>query len=140
MKIEINNQRLLSDIQKEFNTEFPYLKIEFFETPHKRKESLPKSRMYAATRTVGACRKVDTEGSIAVTPEATVAQFEQECWDRFGLSVQVFRKSGRLWIETSLTDSWTLARQNREGMEISTHKNPFTNADDLDVTDRDKWE
>jgi hypothetical protein len=31
----------------------------------------------------------------------------------------VFRKSGKTWLETSVTDDWTLKRQNEEGMELS---------------------
>jgi hypothetical protein len=38
----------------------------------------------------------------------------------YGLSVQVFRKSGNVWLETSATDNWTLRQQNNEGAELST--------------------
>lgn len=140
MNIEIKDSRLLNEIQKEFNREFPYLKIEFFESPHKRKEALPKSKMYASNRQIGTCRRIHEEGPITVEGHDTVAKFEQAMWDNFGLSVQVFRRSGNLWIETSLTDSWTLERQNKEGLELSVHRNPYKDAEENDLTDRDKWE
>ncbi len=139
MEIEINNDRILSEIQKEFNTEFPYLKIEFFDTPHLRKEALPKSKMYPVSRKVAVCRKTSVSGILEIDKSDTVFKVEEEFWSHFGLSVQVFRKSGNLWIETSLTDSWTLDRQNKEGMEISNHKDIYKSAEDLDATDRDKW-
>lgn len=140
MNIEIKDSRLLNEIQKEFNKEFPYLKIEFFESPHKRKEALPKSKMYPSNRQIGSCRRTHDEGPINIEGHDTVAKFEQAMWDNFGLSVQVFRRSGNLWIETSLTDSWTLERQNKEGLELSVHRNPYKDAEDNDLTDRDKWE
>jgi hypothetical protein len=34
--------------------------------------------------------------------------------------VQVSRKSGTLWLETTMTDSWTLGQQNEHGRELST--------------------
>jgi hypothetical protein len=48
-----------------------------------------------------------------------VQDVEQLLWDAFGLSVQVFRKSGNLWLETTVTDQWSLAYQNEQGRELS---------------------
>jgi hypothetical protein len=31
--------------------------------------------------------------------------------------VQVFRKSGKLWIQTTATDQWTLGEQNKNAMQ-----------------------
>jgi hypothetical protein len=38
-----------------------------------------------------------------------------------GLYVQVFRKSGKVWLETTATDNWSLYKQNEEGQELSVH-------------------
>lgn len=140
MKLLIKDSRTLAELQKEFNAEFPYLKIEFFETPHEKNRGALKSKMYSNSRTVASCRKKHDEGEISIARNETVAQLEQEFWDRFNLSVQVFRKSASLWIETTLTDAWTLDRQNTEGHELSDHKTPKEISDDLDITDRDKWD
>ncbi|MBK8556702.1 MAG: hypothetical protein IPL65_13445 [Lewinellaceae bacterium] len=45
---------------------------------------------------------------------------EEQC----GLHVQLFRKSGSLWLETSRTDQLTLAQQNAKG-ESSEHIRPM---------------
>ena len=37
----------------------------------------------------------------------------------YGLGVQVFRKSGNVWLETTVTDSWTLKEQNDQGESLS---------------------
>ena len=54
--------------------------------------------------------------------------------DQFNLAVQVFRKSGNLWLETTMTDNWTLQQQNNHGREISTSQSSNDKADDFDLT------
>lgn len=141
MEIQINDSRTISELQRDFNKEFPFLKIEFFDAPHRTEKALPKSKMFSHDKKIGSCRRTHTSGKLSVTARDTVSSFENEFWKRFGLSAQVFRKSGNLWIETSLTDSWSLERQNREGLELSgSHKNAYKDAEDKDLTDRDKWD
>ena len=50
----------------------------------------------------------------------TVGELENIFKDQFGANVQVSRKSGSLWLETTLTDKWTLLQQNEQGKELST--------------------
>lgn len=119
LEILINDSRLLKDLQKDFNNVFPYLKIEFYDTPNYAKKSAMKSKLLSSAQTVKMSRRVNTEGAFAFNGNMSVANFEKELWDKFGLSAQVFRMSGKMWIETSLTDSWTLERQNNEGFEMS---------------------
>ena len=141
MEILINDSKTISEVQRDFSEEFPFLKLEFFDAPHKQEKALPKSKMFPHEKKLGTIRKVHREGKIAVVKNETVNALETEFWKNFGLSAQVFRKSGNLWIETSLTDSWTLEQQNREGFEMSSsHKNPYQEAEEKSLMDRDKWE
>lgn len=64
--------------------------------------------------------KKKTTAPLEITEDMPVSTLEQLFQDYFGLSAQVFRKSGRSWLETSLTDDWTLKRQNDEGYELRT--------------------
>ncbi len=57
--------------------------------------------------------------AVNINGERTIAELEEEFKARFDLPVQVFRKTGNVWIETSLTQDWTLAQQNREGETLS---------------------
>lgn len=139
MEIIINDTRAVSEIQKEFARQFPFLKLEFFDMPHRENEALPKSKIFSHDKKLGTCRKKHNEGVLNISPKNTVSGLENELWKNFGLSAQVFRKSGNLWIETSLTDSWTLEQQNREGYEMS-DSNARKNAETPDLTDRDVWE
>ncbi len=48
-----------------------------------------------------------------------VNELEQSFADTFGLGVRVFRKSGKSWLETTVTDGWTLEEQNNQGRDLS---------------------
>ncbi|MDP4586726.1 MAG: hypothetical protein NWS86_00980 [Flavobacteriales bacterium] len=43
----------------------------------------------------------------------TVEQVES-IFEKSGMHVQVFRQSGKLWLETTRTDDWALSRINTE--------------------------
>lgn len=105
MTIPINDRVKIADIQKEFNQEFPFLKIEF---AGKNSDG-----------TVATHRTVRNSGVLAISSNMTVTDLENYFQRVFGLQVQIFRKSGKAWIETSVTDSWTLEQQNREGQALS---------------------
>src|SRR5688500_5186978 len=123
MKIKISDKRKISAIQKEFSDTFPYLRLEFFSKPNSRKIRFDKvSLIVAENKTIGECRKVHNNTSITITPGMKVSKLEQDFMDDLGLYVQVFRKSGKVWLETTMTDDWTLAEQNKEGEELSNYR------------------
>ncbi|MCU0435225.1 MAG: hypothetical protein MUC87_17345 [Bacteroidia bacterium] len=118
MNITISDTRSVADIQEEFARNFPFLRLEFFSRPHKAGKPSPRSQMLKA-RTLGECRTAHSSGDLQITPAMTVAALEQEFLSHYGLSVQVFRKSGKVWLETTITDGWTLAEQNAQGEALS---------------------
>ncbi|MFM1875618.1 MAG: hypothetical protein RL266_1355 [Bacteroidota bacterium] len=115
MKIHVDDNRSISEIQEEFNAKFPYLKIEFFKKPHSAGEASALADMLPADSALARFRTVHSAGDITITPETTVETVESEFQNKFGLSAQVFRKSGAVWLETSATDGWTLKDQNEQG-------------------------
>jgi hypothetical protein len=119
MKIEINDKRKVFAIQEEFNTVFPYLKLEFFSKPSKAGARHGREFIKHSSITLGQCRTIHNEGSIAITPQMTVSDLEQSFSDVYGLGVHVFRKSGRSWLEATVTDGWTLEEQNSQGEALS---------------------
>ncbi|MFM9943870.1 MAG: hypothetical protein ACKVQB_01415, partial [Bacteroidia bacterium] len=70
-------------------------------------------------KTLGECRTQHNTCEIVITPEMTVNDLEQSFGNTYGLGVQVFRQSGRVWLETTVTDSWTLKEQNSQGEDLS---------------------
>ena len=115
MKIHIDDSRTISAIQKEFNDAFTYLKIEFFKKKHGVGEVSSKADMLPEDATLAKWRTAHTKGDLEVTETMTVQQLETAFQQKFGVSAQVFRKSGDVWLETTVTDSWTLKEQNEQG-------------------------
>jgi hypothetical protein len=110
MGITINDNRKITAIQEEFNSLFPYLKIEFL--LHKQVGLIVKKLIKPSNTTLGECRTVHENGTIIITPNMTVADLEQKFSDIYGMKVQILRQSGKAWLETTVTDKWTLEEQN----------------------------
>ena len=138
MELLINDKVTIKELQQQFSAEFPFLKLEFFDIAPTF-DGLPKSHMYPNHKPLGNCRRMHNEGVLEITPGMPVQKLEETFWNVFGLSTEVFRKSGNLWIETTLSDSWTLKRQNDEGRTFSTPK-PAKEEEPEDPLDRDKWQ
>ncbi len=119
MKIAINDRRKIQAIQESFSEMFPYLKIEFFSKPYKSGDPSPKKFMKSSSKTIGECRTVHSNGTMTILPNMTVTDLVDGFSETFGLSVQVFRKSGKIWLETSATVNWTLDNENKMGEEMS---------------------
>lgn len=119
MKVTINDKRKIFAIQEEFNKIFPYLKLEFFSKPHKPGGATAKKFVKHNSKTLGECRTIHNKGEITITPQMTVTDLEQRFSDVYGLGVQVFRQSGKVWLETTVTDKWTLEEQNSQGEALS---------------------
>jgi len=114
MKINISDSSTIKDIQEVFTKKYPYLKIEFFSKPHRLQVGSRKEHMIEPEIMIKDCRSKHKNGSLDIYPNNTVAELEKSFQDEFGLSIQVFRKSGNVWIETTVTDDWTLEKQNAE--------------------------
>jgi hypothetical protein len=117
MKLIIENTLRVLDVQKKFNSTFPYLKIQLFKKPHTNSQGSPKNEMI--NETVSLSQLNHTNGAIEIDGEMTVQELESLFNNVFNLNVQVFRKSGKSWLETTITDNWTLNKQNKEGEELS---------------------
>jgi hypothetical protein len=46
-----------------------------------------------------------------------VGELENLFAEKFGLYVQLFRKSGKVWLQTTTTDTWTLKEQSKLASE-----------------------
>jgi hypothetical protein len=111
----IDNSKKIKDLQTEFHKDFPYLKLEFYKGAHQKGEASPARQQLDSEQLVGKVRSVQRAGHLLIREEMTVAELERLFVENFGLNAQVFRRSGTLWLQTSATDNWTLAEQNRKG-------------------------
>ena len=119
MKILINDHRKIFTIQEEFNIVFPYLKLEFFSQPHLKGAEPIQKMIKPDDKTLAEYRIIHKQGEITISGSMTVADLEQNFFDIYGLEVQIFRKSGKAWLGTTITDSWTLEEQNKQGESLS---------------------
>src|SRR5690349_12186485 len=109
MMLQIETGKQIKQIQAAFNTRYPYLKIELIKQQAARAEKMHGNEVIA---------KVPA-ATISMSTQQTVARLEQEFLEKAGLKVKVYRKFCNVWIETTLTDDWTLEQQNAEGKLLS---------------------
>ena len=113
----ISDDKTIKNIQDEFQEKFPFLKLEFYTTPHKVGEGSAEKLHIEGDKTIGKIRKIHNSGNLSINGHLKVSTFEQSFYDKYGLNVQVFRRANRIYLQTSTTDSWTLSEQNKKGEE-----------------------
>lgn len=114
--MQITDEKKISEIQSEFRAKFPYLKLEFYAQPHT-EGGVSASNMLDAAKTVGEVRTIHEDGNLSINGNLKVSTLESNFKEMYGLNVQVFRRSRKIWLQTTATDEWTLAEQNRLGEE-----------------------
>ena len=115
--ILITSDSPVKSIQNTFNLFYPFLHIEFA-TSSKGVFSFKKHQLTEET-IIGKVVNVAEDIILNIEEERTIAEIEKDFNDLLKLCIQVFRKSGNVWNEISLTDSWTLKSQNKAGEFIS---------------------
>ncbi len=133
MVLHINSSVLISDVQKEFNSLFPFLKLEFFHNRSFARSDFSASQLIPYNKKLGENKNNIGETDIEISEDMKVSELESLFKDRFSLAVQVFRKSGNVWLETTMTDNWTLQHQNNHGKEISTGRTNKDESIDYDL-------
>ncbi|HEX6427897.1 MAG TPA: hypothetical protein VF008_09440 [Niastella sp.] len=114
MTLYILSTVTIGDVQHDFNKAYPFLKLDFYkvsETNLPRKPLTPSLPFKIAG--------LKDEGALDISDSMTVGELENAFRKNFGLNVQVSRKSGNLWLETTISDKWTLKAQNDHGCELS---------------------
>lgn len=107
--VSLFNSPLIGEIQGAFTRAFPNLKLEIY-------KQLELNGIRITKKMENGYQLPDfIEKPSPITGDNTVAQLKEIFSKIAGHSARVFRKAGSLWIETSLTDDWTLSRQNEEG-------------------------
>lgn len=113
----ITDEKKISEIQSEFHSKFPYLKLEFYSQPHSEGGISNKSAHLNADKTVGEVRTIHNDGQLSINGNLKVSTLESNFREIYGLNAQVFRRSRKIWLQTTATDEWTLAEQNKLGEE-----------------------
>ena len=107
--LQIESGKQIKQIQTDFNTRYPYLKIEMIKQQGSKVETMQGHEVLTKAPST----------TIGMGTQQTVARLEQEFLEKAGLKVKVYRKFCNVWIETTLTNDWTLEQQNTEGRLLS---------------------
>lgn len=132
MKILITEEFLVCSIQDEFHFRYPHLKLEFFRQPHGLHQASPASERVHPDTHIDKIRDFHCSAWIDIGEYTTVAELEEQFAHLLGLSVQVFRKSGNIWLETTETDDRTLG----ELEALSSYEAPVAEIPDEDLNDQ----
>lgn len=134
MHLVLFKEKTIQEVQDDFSEHFPFLKLEFYKLQTGDPALTVKKHMAHTATLKTAGMKLDG-GVLDIPNEMTVNELEHLFLKKFGLNVQVSRKSGVLWLETTMTDSWTLQKQNEHGREVSVTARVSTKIEDRE--DRD---
>jgi len=125
MKIQVTTGMTIAELQQAFSACFPNLALAFFSKPHEIFQSSPvKYLLTESSLSLERIEKHPHNGTLEVYANMTVADLEQYLEQEFGLHVQVFRKFGNTWQETTLSDHLTLGVQNALSVEEAAVEGP----------------
>ncbi|RTL58944.1 MAG: hypothetical protein EKK37_11550 [Sphingobacteriales bacterium] len=133
MKLLITESMSVRDLQLAFNGLFPFLKLEFFKNGTVLEKMYGLNKLISPHSTIGQLWKKKEAAEIEINENTRVRDLENDFLEKFGITTQIFRKAGNLWLETTMTDSWTLKQQNEHGKEITLGKSKEEPKGDFDL-------
>ncbi|HVV03719.1 MAG TPA: hypothetical protein VHC96_05815 [Puia sp.] len=124
MNSNLARQRLIKKVQEEFTKTYPFLKIDFSKGKDQgrttRTGASPDMLPSSAGEDEAACDAAQNLlwQELGICDDMKINEVEVLLQYHFGVPAQVLRKSGNLWMETRMTQHWTLRQQNEHGYEI----------------------
>src|SRR5689334_19264444 len=103
MDIYISATKAIHEVQEEFSKHYPFLRLGFYAPQD---NGVPTNRKLLNGSTLLKKAGLVKDGAFSIEDNMTVKELETRLRDEFGLSTQVSRRSGILWLETILTDKW----------------------------------
>jgi len=122
MKIQVSAHMTIAALQQAFSECFPYLSLSFFTKSHDIYQSCPVKYLITEVNTL--LERIEAHphnGDLDIVTDMKVSDLEQQFEREFGLHVQVMRKEGHSWTQTTLTDHLSLREQNEMGAKTPEH-------------------
>ncbi len=113
--MKISPSRKIREFQEDFHLQYGGLKIEFYQDAHKVFEGSHKNQEASNESTFEELVPGFKEINIDLNENQTVAELEA-AFETMGLHAQIFRRSNKVWLQTTSTDHWSLQTQNRKGL------------------------
>src|SRR5687768_2057291 len=110
MKLEINDNTSLMQVQEQFNKAYQYLQIDFYYTSFYTTSDTSPEKINKKVK-IKNISNVTKTSIINIDKNVSIHQLEEDFFKIFGLKVKIYRKSGNVWVETTFTGNWSLERQ-----------------------------
>ncbi len=117
MDITFEKSTHLKELQQSFNKRFNFLKLEFFKLKKGENQVYTANEVLSPQLRIGEVSSSFGKESMHITGLMKVGELEKNFSDKLGIHVQVFRKSGKVWLITSSSDELTLDELNRDAKE-----------------------
>lgn len=137
MKVQITVNKTIGEIKKEFTEAWPHLMLGFYSKPHaESKGSNPKFMISDDHLTVKELGSGFQEPAVlTLEADMPVREVERLLEETFGLHTQIFRHSGNVWLQTTVSDKLTLEQQEERG--IASDYIPAAESEPLDYREMD---
>ncbi len=120
--IVLDDDMSINEIQEVFSKRYPFLKLVFYHLSDSfnpgPETHLPIKNM---AKKISDYRKSYKKGVHQISEYQTVSEIEKIFKEQYNLLAFIFRKSGKSWLETTITGHWELEKQNSEGEKLSAH-------------------
>src|ERR1700737_965544 len=90
----IDKELSIKQLQAQFSYVFPFLRINFFKTEPDNNIFSSRNVMYSPEVRMHLINKNISPGMLEIADSMTVSELEGKLFEQFGLSAQVYRKSG----------------------------------------------
>ncbi|MBK7851947.1 MAG: hypothetical protein IPJ66_12695 [Bacteroidetes bacterium] len=117
MNIEIRPEMKIEEVQSAFAKRFPFLKLNFFKSKPKEEKGYTAKDLLDSSKRLMDVAEQKSNSVLLINGLMTVFELEKQGQEKLGLHIDVFRKSGKVWLRTSASDQWTLDEQNKEAKE-----------------------
>lgn len=108
-------------VQGRFQTRYPMLQIQFYRVAHDHFSGSQQKDQVAPSTLLNTLNPELADTEVVLQDGMTVDTLETYFEEKLDLHVQVFRKSGEHWMQTSATDHWTLAKH----MQVASETEAF---------------
>lgn len=117
MEIKFDKSTRLSQLQADFGKRFNYLKIEFFKLKSGPQDSYKATDILKNTLNIGEVSSKVNMDTFHIDGLMRAGEVERKFSEKLGINVQIFRKSGKVWLITSSSDGLTLDELNAQARE-----------------------
>lgn len=132
MLLKVTDYHRISDIQDKFNECFPFLKLEFYQSPHSWKEGSANTDCFHENEKIGHIRNLHHPEILDIKSWHRTGDVEQLFKQKLNLNVQIFRRDGNRWVQSTESDALTLKQQSDMAMaSVPKTKPEYPEYDDM---------